>query len=75
MVDYLAKNLIDEGYELLTTYLPDEESVFAGKDKSESYPRWKMFLEGEVNTIGLGIGAVLISKLEKKCPATRKYRF
>ena len=75
LADHLAENPIDEGYEPLRTYFPNEEVLFVGEDISESYPRWRMFFDGAVNCKGLGIGAVLISESGQHFPAIPKFRF
>lgn len=75
LVNNLASNLVDEGYEPLTIYLHDEEVFFVGENISELYPRWRMFLDGAVNSIGLGIKVGLISESGKNYQATTKHRF
>ena len=40
LVDHLAENPVDEEYESLKTYFPDEEVAFVGEDISEAYPGW-----------------------------------
>ncbi|XP_049414856.1 uncharacterized protein LOC125877669 [Solanum stenotomum] len=65
LADHLAENPVDEGYEPLRTYFPDEEVLFVGEDISESYPGWRMFFNG----------AVLISESGQHYPATAKLRF
>ena len=75
MADHLAENPVDEGYEPLKTYFPDEEVLFVGEDISESYPGWRMFFDGALNSRGLGTGAVLICESGQHFPATTKLRF
>lgn len=75
LADHLAENSVDEGYEPLKTYFPDEEVLFVGEDISESYPGWRMFYDGAVNFIGSGIGPVLISESGQYYPSTAKLRF
>ena len=72
LADHLAEN---EGYEPLKTYFPDEEVLFVREDISESYPGWRMFFDGALNSRGSGIGAVLISESGQHFPATAKLRF
>lgn len=62
MADHICKRLVDEEYEPLKTYFPNEDVLFIGKNSSESYPGWRVFFDGAVNYNGSGIGAVLISK-------------
>ena len=59
---HLAENLVDDEYEPLQTYFPDEEILFVEEDIGEIYPEWRLFFDGVVNFKGLGIGAVLVSK-------------
>ena len=75
LADHLAENTVDEGYEPLKMYFPYKEVLFVRKDISESYPGWRMFFDGAVNSRGSGIGAVLISESGQHFPATTKLRF
>ncbi|XP_075080078.1 uncharacterized protein LOC142165416 [Nicotiana tabacum] len=43
-------------------------------DKEEN-PGWKIFFDGAANMKGIGIGAVLISKIEHHYPVTAQFRF
>ncbi|XP_075107059.1 uncharacterized protein LOC142180038 [Nicotiana tabacum] len=72
---HLAENQVDGDYEPLTTYFPDEEVLFVGKDIAEPYPGWIMFFDGATNFKGVGIGAVIISESEQHYPASTKIRF
>ncbi|XP_070014126.1 uncharacterized protein [Nicotiana sylvestris] len=60
LADHLAENSIDDDYQPLNTYFPDEE-VNSVETISEDVNAWKMFFDGAVNTKGVGIGAILIS--------------
>ena len=62
LADHLAENTVDEGYEPLKTYFPDKEVLFLGEDISESYPGWRMYFDGAVNSRGSGFKGVLISE-------------
>ncbi|XP_071918873.1 uncharacterized protein [Coffea arabica] len=42
---------------------------------SEQYPGWRLFFDGASNSLGAGIGAVLVSPEGKHYPATAKLRF
>lgn len=42
-VYHLTENLVDEEYEPLINYFPDEEVLFIGVDVFESYPCWTVF--------------------------------
>nr|XP_016511335.1 PREDICTED: uncharacterized protein LOC107828518 [Nicotiana tabacum] len=75
LVDHLAENPGDGDYEPLTTYFSDEEVLFAGEDIAESYPGWRIFLDGATNFKGVGIWAVLIYESGQHYPASAKIRF
>ncbi|XP_049406116.1 uncharacterized protein LOC125869706 [Solanum stenotomum] len=75
LADHLAENPIDEEYEPLKTYFPNEDVLFIGEAISESYPSWRVFFDGVVNYNGAGIGAVLISEFGQHYPVTAKLRF
>ena len=62
MTDHLAENPVDEEYEPLKTYFPDEEVSFVGEDISKAYQGWKLFLDGASNHQGRGIGVILVSE-------------
>ncbi|XP_019256365.1 PREDICTED: uncharacterized protein LOC109234758 [Nicotiana attenuata] len=75
LVDHLTKNPLDGDNELLTTYFPDKEVLFAEEDIAESYPEWRMFFDEAENFKGVEIGAVLISESGQHYPASAKIRF
>ncbi|XP_070004593.1 uncharacterized protein [Nicotiana sylvestris] len=60
LADHLAKNPIDDEYQPLSTYFPNEK-VNSVEVISEDTNAWKMFFDGVVNAKGVGIGAILIS--------------
>ena len=62
LADHLAGNPVDEGYEPIRTYFPNKEVLFVGEDISESYPGWRMYFDGAVNSRGSGFKGVLISE-------------
>ncbi|XP_070028599.1 uncharacterized protein [Nicotiana sylvestris] len=62
LADHLAKNPVEEEYEPLKIYFPDEEVSFIGEDITECYNDWMMFFDGATNFKGVGIGAVLVSE-------------
>ncbi|XP_070039626.1 uncharacterized protein [Nicotiana tomentosiformis] len=74
LTDHHAENLVDGDYESLTTYFPNEEVLFAGEDIAESYPGWRMFLDGVANFKGVGIEVVLISEFGQHYPASANIR-
>jgi len=74
LADHLAENPVDEEYQPLDTYFPDEE-VNTVEVISEEAHVWKMFFDGAVNAKGVGIGAILISPSGQHYPATARLRF
>ncbi|XP_015167184.1 uncharacterized protein [Solanum tuberosum] len=52
LAGHLAENPVDEEYEPLKTYFPDEEITFVGEDISEAYPGWRVFFDGAANHQG-----------------------
>ncbi|XP_055806917.1 uncharacterized protein LOC129875663 [Solanum dulcamara] len=47
LADHLAENPVDEEYEPLKTYFPDEEVLFIGEDILEEYHGWRMFFDAK----------------------------
>ncbi|XP_019263633.1 PREDICTED: uncharacterized protein LOC109241353 [Nicotiana attenuata] len=74
LVDHLAANPVDDEYQSLSTYFPDEE-VNSVVVISEDTNAWKMFFDGAVNAKGVRIGATLISPTGQHYPATARLRF
>ncbi|XP_070049148.1 uncharacterized protein [Nicotiana tomentosiformis] len=70
LVDHLAKNPVDGEYEPLKTYFP-----VVGEDITEAYDGWRMFFNGAANFKGVGIGAVLVSKIGQHYLVSAKLRF
>ena len=62
LADHLAENPIDEEYEPLKTYFPDEEVSCVDEVGIDADPGWRLFFDESVNMKGVGIGAVLISE-------------
>ncbi|XP_070010717.1 uncharacterized protein [Nicotiana sylvestris] len=56
--DHLAENLVDEEYEPLKTYFPDEKVMHIDELEPIGEPGWKLFFDGATNMKGIGIGAV-----------------
>ncbi|XP_060170692.1 uncharacterized protein LOC132601631 [Lycium barbarum] len=75
LADHLAENPVDEEYEPLRTYFPNEEVLLVSEYIAESYPGWRMFFDGAVNFKGSGIGAVLVSESGQHYPVAAKLRF
>ena len=62
LTDHLAENSIDEEYEPLKTYFPDEEISCIDEVIHNNDQGWKLFFDGASNRKGVGIGAVLMSE-------------
>ncbi|XP_070047277.1 uncharacterized protein [Nicotiana tomentosiformis] len=75
LADHLAENPVDEEYEPLKTYFPDEEVMYVDEVDHEEKPGWKLFFDGAANMKGIGIGAVLISETGHHYPVTAQLRF
>ncbi|XP_070010655.1 uncharacterized protein [Nicotiana sylvestris] len=74
LADHLAENPVDDEYQPLSTYFPDEE-VNSAQEISEDTHAWKMFFDGAVNAKGVDIGAILISPTGQHYPATARLQF
>ncbi|XP_049394554.1 uncharacterized protein LOC125858800 [Solanum stenotomum] len=72
LVEHLAENPVDEEYESLETYFPDEEIAFVGEDISEAYPGYKVFFDGTANHQEKGIRAILVSETGQHYPMVAK---
>ncbi|XP_019230162.1 PREDICTED: uncharacterized protein LOC109211115 [Nicotiana attenuata] len=72
---HLAENPVDEDYEPLKTYFPDEEVMHIDELEQVEKPGWKLFFDGAANMKGVGIGAVLISETGQHYPVTAQLRF
>ncbi|XP_049382712.1 uncharacterized protein LOC125847050 [Solanum stenotomum] len=75
LVDHIVENPVDEEYERLKTYFPDEEVAFVGENISEPYPGWRVFFDGAINHQCRGIGAVLVSETGQNYHMAAKLRF
>ncbi|PHT55362.1 hypothetical protein CQW23_03848 [Capsicum baccatum] len=75
LVDHFAENPIDEEYEPLQTYFPDEEVSCVDEVVIDADPSWRLFFYGAVNMKGVEIGAVLISESGQYFPVTTQLRF
>ncbi|XP_070017180.1 uncharacterized protein [Nicotiana sylvestris] len=62
LANHLAKNPVDNEYEPLKTYFPDEEVMCVDEVDRDEKPGWKLFFDGAANMKGVGIGVVLISE-------------
>ncbi|XP_070006407.1 uncharacterized protein [Nicotiana sylvestris] len=74
LADHLAKNPVDDEYQPLSTYFPDEEENSV-EVTSEDTNAWKIFFDGVVNAKGVGIGAILILPTGQHYPAITRLRF
>ncbi|XP_070035668.1 uncharacterized protein [Nicotiana tomentosiformis] len=75
LADHLAENPVDEEYEPLKTYFPDEEVMYVDEVYHNEMSGWKLFFDGAANMKGVGIGIVLISKTGCHYPVTVQLRF
>ena len=72
LADHLAENSIDDEYEPLKTYFPDEEINSIEEEIPDNDPVWKLYFDGAVNKNGVEIEAVLISPSGCHYPATAR---
>ncbi|XP_075075576.1 uncharacterized protein LOC107785664 isoform X2 [Nicotiana tabacum] len=75
LADHLAENLIDEEYEPLKTYFPDEEVLHIDEVEQVERPGWKLFFDGATNMKCVEIRVVLISEIGHHYPVTAQLRF
>ena len=75
LADHLAENPIDEEYEPLKTYFPDEEISCIDEVIHDNDQGWKLFFDGASNRKGVGIGAVLMSESGEYYPISAQLRF
>ncbi|XP_070029378.1 uncharacterized protein [Nicotiana sylvestris] len=66
LADHLPENPVDNDYEPLKTYFPDEEVMHIDELEQVEKPRWRLFFDGAADIKGVGIRAVLISETEFK---------
>uniref|UniRef100_A0A1U7V0L4 Uncharacterized protein LOC104213931 n=1 Tax=Nicotiana sylvestris TaxID=4096 RepID=A0A1U7V0L4_NICSY len=74
LADHLAESPVDNEYQPLNTYFPDEE-VNSAEVISEDTNAWKMFFDGAVNAKSVGIRAILISPIGQHYPAPARLQF
>ncbi|XP_070053931.1 uncharacterized protein [Nicotiana tomentosiformis] len=75
LADHLAENPVDEEYEPLKTYFPDEEVMYVDEVDLDEKLGWKLFFDGAANMKGVEIGAVLISETGQHYPLIAQLRF
>ncbi|PKI73962.1 hypothetical protein CRG98_005638 [Punica granatum] len=72
IADHLAKFPINDDTPINTDF-PDEGILQI--DEEEDEPTWKMYFDGAVNSVGSGVGAVLISPDGRHYPIAAKVDF
>ena len=77
VADHLAENPMEDDYQPLHTYFPDEEILFIGtsENMNEQCLEWRFFFDGASNSFGAGIRAVLVSSEGNHFPVATKLRF
>ncbi|XP_070019411.1 uncharacterized protein [Nicotiana sylvestris] len=75
LADHLAENLVDEEYEPLKTYFPDEEVMYVDEVDHDENLGWKLFFDGAANMKSAEIRDVLISEIGQHYPITAQLRF
>ncbi|XP_070036727.1 uncharacterized protein [Nicotiana tomentosiformis] len=75
LANHLAENPVGGEYKPLKTYFPDEEVSLIWEDITEAYDYWGMFFDRATKFKGVGIGAVLVSKIGQHYLAFAKLRF
>ncbi|XP_009775025.1 uncharacterized protein [Nicotiana sylvestris] len=75
LADYLAENPVDDEYESLNTYFPDEEVNLVEDIVQDDGQIWKLYFDGVVNIKGVGIGVILVSPTGQHYPATTRLHF
>ncbi|XP_070050940.1 uncharacterized protein [Nicotiana tomentosiformis] len=75
LANHLAENLVDEEYEPLKTYFPDEEVMYVDKVDHNEKSGWKLFFDGAANMKGVEIGDVHISEIGRHYPVTAQLQF
>ncbi|XP_070022869.1 uncharacterized protein [Nicotiana sylvestris] len=66
---------MDEEYEPLKTYFPDEEVMNIDESEQIERPGWKLFFDWGANKKGVGIEAVLVSGTGHHYPVTAQLQF
>ncbi|PKI39112.1 hypothetical protein CRG98_040498 [Punica granatum] len=72
IADHLAEFPTDDDTPINTDF-PDEGILQVDEEKEE--PTWKMYFDGAVNSVGSGVGAVLISPDGRHYPVAAKVDF
>ena len=77
IADFLAEKANEE-YEPMSFDFTNEDLMAVlqiEKEKSLEEDVWKMYFDGALNTLGRGVGAILISLEGNHCPFTAKLSF
>nr|XP_033516031.1 uncharacterized protein LOC117280427 [Nicotiana tomentosiformis] len=75
LADHLAENPVDDEYESLNTYFPDEDVNLVKEVVQDDSQIWKLYFDGAVNIKGVGIGTILVSPTGQHYPATARLCF
>ncbi|XP_070008523.1 uncharacterized protein [Nicotiana sylvestris] len=75
LADHLDENPVDNDYEPLKTYFPNEEVMCVDEVDHDEKPGWKLSFDGAANMKGVGIGVVLISETGQHYPVIAQLRF
>ena len=75
LADHLAENPIDEEYEPLKTYFPDEEILCIDEVIHDNNQGWKLFFDGASTKKRVGRGVVLMSESGEYYPISAQLRF
>ncbi|XP_070055000.1 uncharacterized protein [Nicotiana tomentosiformis] len=75
LADHLAENPVDDEYESLNIYFPDEEVNLVEEVVQDDSQIWKLYFDGAVNIKGVGIGTILVSPTGQHYPATARLHF
>ncbi|XP_075098071.1 uncharacterized protein LOC142175383 [Nicotiana tabacum] len=74
LADHLAENTVDDEYDSLNTYFPDEEVNLVEEIVQDDSKIWKLYFDRAVNIKGVGIGTILVSPTGQHYPATARLR-
>ena len=77
IADFLVKRANKE-YEPMSFNFPDEDLMVIlqiDEEERQGENEWKMYFDGASNTLGHGVGAILISPKGNQCPFTTKLSF
>ncbi|XP_070046998.1 uncharacterized protein [Nicotiana tomentosiformis] len=75
LAEHLAENPVDDNYEPLSTYFPDEEVNSIEEVVLDDSHVWKMYFDGAVNIKGVGTGAIHMSPIGQHYPIMARLQF